>query len=232
MGGEFMLEERICAVKARIGRACRKAGRAESDVRLIAVSKTMPWQVVAEAQRLGLDCFGENRVQEAREKIEHIGSGPEWHLIGTLQSNKAKYAVRLFNLIHSVDSFDLCEAISAEAAKQGRLARVLFEVNVSGESTKHGFDPTELPQAARRALGLPGIQLEGLMTMAPFCDDPEGARPVFRGLKRLFDEIAASRPENGNWRTLSMGMTNDFEVAIEEGATMVRVGRAIFGDRS
>lgn len=227
-----MLEERICAVKARIRQACLRAGRPESDVRLIAVSKTMPWQVVAEARSLGLDCFGENRVQEAREKIEHIGPGPEWHLIGTLQSNKAKYAVRLFSLIHSIDSIDLLEAVSAEAVKQGRLIRILFEANVSGESTKHGFDPADLPRAVSRAWGLPGVQLEGLMTMAPFDDDPEQARPVFRGLKRLFDEIAASRPVNEDWHTLSMGMTNDFEVAIEEGATMVRVGRAIFGDRS
>lgn len=226
------LENRLADVRDRIARACERAGRRPADVTLVAVSKTMPPEAVSAAYRLGVRCFGENRVQEARDKAAAVGAGPEWHLIGSLQSNKARQAVRLFELIHSVDSLGLLEEISREAVKQEKIARVLLEVNVSGELSKHGFAPASVPQAVRRAAELPGVRLEGLMTMAPFFDDPQATRPVFRDLRLLFERLRADEPVGDGWSTLSMGMTNDFEVAVEEGATLVRVGRAIFGERS
>lgn len=228
---DLSLEERLTDVRGRIARACERAGRPMDAVTLVAVSKTMPPEAVSEAYSLGVRHFGENRVQEARDKAVLVGPGPEWHLIGTLQANKVRQAVRLFNIIHSIDSLDLLEEVSREAVKQQKIMRVLLEVNVSGELSKHGFDPEGAAQAVRRAAALPNLRPEGLMTMAPLCDNPETARPVFRDLRTLFERIRDSEPVGEGWRSLSMGMTNDFEVAIAEGATLVRVGRAVFGDR-
>jgi len=204
--------------------AAMRAGRAPDAARLVAVSKTVGTELVQEAVDAGLRVFGESKVQEAREKIEALaGQGLEWHLIGHLQSNKAKAAVGLFDLIHSVDSVSLLEAIDRHAREMGKVQRVLLQVKLSEEESKHGASERELREMAEAAMGLASVRVEGLMTIPPFFDDPEGARPYFRRLQEL----------NGpyGFAELSMGMTGDFEVAIEEGATLVRIGTAIFGER-
>jgi hypothetical protein len=229
--------ENLQAVRDRVAAACRRAGRSPDEVAIVAVSKTFPATLVAEACRAGLTDIGENRVQEAAAKIpqvEALGSHPRWHLVGHLQTNKVKTALGLFDIIHSVDSLRLAEAISRQAeaqvvrredlpASQAGPAPVLLEVNVGGEASKFGFTPGEAGRAVEQMVRLPGLAVQGLMTVAPLSDDPEEARPVFRELRRLRDALGL--------RHLSMGMTDDFEVAIEEGATMVRIGRAIFGPR-
>jgi pyridoxal phosphate enzyme (YggS family) len=222
--------ENLGAVRERVSAACERAGRSPDDVAIVAVSKTFPATLVAEACRAGLTDVGENRVQEAAAKIpqaEALGSHPRWHLVGHLQTNKVKTALGLFDIIHSVDSLRLAEAISRQG-EQTALRRagplpVLLEVNVGGEASKFGFTPEEVGRAAEEMARLPGLAVQGLMTVAPLSGDPEEVRPVFRELRRLRDALGL--------RHLSMGMTDDFEVAIEEGATMVRIGRAIFGPR-
>ncbi len=214
---------RIAGVRARIAAACDRAGRDPADVRLIGVTKTHPPETVAAAVAAGLPDAGENRVQEARGKIETLraaGVTPRWHLIGHLQRNKVKAAIGLFDILHSVDSIALAEATSRNAE---RPVRVLLEVNVANDPAKFGFAVPEVDDAAARVRELPNVELIGLMTVAPQVDDPEDVRPVFRRLRELGDSLGLAE--------LSMGMTDDFEVAVEEGATMVRVGRAIFGER-
>jgi pyridoxal phosphate enzyme (YggS family) len=214
----------VSMVRARIERAARRAGRDPDDITLVAVSKTHPAAAILEAYRAGVRDFGENRVQEAVAKIEALreqGCTPHWHLIGHLQTNKVKVAVDLFDILHSVDSMRLAETIARHA--RGPVA-VLVEVNVAGESTKFGAAPESVPELVRSLRQLPNIDVRGLMTVAPRVDDPEDVRPIFRRLRRLGHELRL--PE------LSMGMTDDFEVAIEEGSTLVRVGRAIFGPRA
>jgi pyridoxal phosphate enzyme (YggS family) len=222
--------ENLLAVRERVSAACERAGRSPDDVAIVAVSKTFPATLVAEACRAGLTDMGENRVQEAAAKIpqvEALGSRPRWHLVGHLQTNKVKTALGLFDIIHSVDSLRLAEAISRQAEqaalRQAGPVPVLLEVNVGGEASKFGFTPEEVGRAAEQMARLPGLAVQGLMTVAPLSGDPEEVRPVFRELRRLRDALGL--------RHLSMGMTDDFEVAIEEGATMVRIGRAIFGPR-
>jgi hypothetical protein len=215
--------ENLRALRERVAAACQRAGRSPEEVVIVAVSKTFPAKLVAEACLAGLTDIGENRVQEAAEKIpqvEALGSHPRWHLVGHLQTNKVKTALGLFDIIHSVDSLRLAEAISRQAETP---ASVLLEVNVGGEASKFGFTPAEAGRAVEQMERLPGLSVQGLMTVAPLSDDPEEVRPVFRELRRLRDALGL--------RHLSMGMTDDFEVAIEEGATMVRIGRAIFGPR-
>jgi hypothetical protein len=196
---------------------------------LVAVTKTVDAARVRDAAALGLRTFGENRVQEAREKIPAV-SGGSWHLIGSLQRNKAKEAVRLFDVLESVDSEALADEVSRRAVEQGRAVDVLIQVNVAREPQKHGASPEEAAAVVRRTAALPGLRLRGLMTIAPAVSDPDEVRPVFRALRELRENLqrvlGAALPE------LSMGMSEDFEVAIEEGATMVRIGRAIFADRS
>lgn len=214
----------IAEVKERIASAAERAGRAPHDITLVAISKTHPAEVVAAAFAAGLRDFGENRVQEAASKVTALraqGIRPQWHLVGHLQRNKVPAAIDLFDILHSVDSERLAEAISAAAA---RPVRMLIEVNVAGEETKFGVAPAEVSKLAERLGKLPGIELAGLMTVAPRVDDPEDVRPVFRALRQLRDAAGL--------RELSMGMTDDFEVAVEEGSTLVRVGRAIFGARA
>jgi pyridoxal phosphate enzyme (YggS family) len=222
--------ENLLAVRERVSAACERAGRSPDDVAIVAVSKTFPATMVAEACRAGLTDMGENRVQEAAAKIpqvEALGSRPRWHLVGHLQTNKVKTALGLFDIIHSVDSLRLAEAISRQAEqaalRQAGPVPVLLEVNVGGEASKFGFVPEEVGRAVEQIARLPGLVVQGLMTVAPLSGDPEEVRPVFRELRRLRDALGL--------RHLSMGMTDDFEVAIEEGATMVRIGRAIFGPR-
>ena len=213
----------VARVRARIAGACERIGRDPAGVMLVAVSKTHSVEAVAAAYTAGVRDFGENRVQEAVQKVpgaRNLGVDATWHLIGNLQRNKAATAVELFDVIHSVDSERLALAISERAEQR---VRVFIEVNVAGEESKHGVAPEEAAPLAERVGAMPRLDLVGLMTVAPIVATAEEARPVFRRLRELRDAIGL--PE------LSMGMTGDFEVAIEEGATVVRVGRAIFGER-
>jgi len=219
-------------VQDRIAAAAARAGRDPAEVTLVPVTKTVPADTIRIAYGLGLRVFGENRVQEARAKAAALTDLPDlhWHLVGHLQRNKAKVAVDLFDVIHSVDSVRLAQALSRRATQAGCPVPVLLEVNVAGEATKFGFTPAEVLTAAPTIVSLPGLAVWGLMTMAPFVSDPETVRPVFRQLRALRDDLARQHPAH-SWHHLSMGMTDDFEVAIEEGATMVRIGRAIFERR-
>jgi pyridoxal phosphate enzyme (YggS family) len=221
----------LAAVRARMAAACARSGRAPEDVLLVAVSKLQPFSAIETAIAAGQLDFGENRLDELWSKIGAAEaarqSGIRWHMIGTIQSRKTGDAVGPFALIHSVDRIKIAERLGRDAVAAGHVMEVLCEVNVSGEASKHGFTPAELRAAASALVTLPGIRLRGLMTMAPLVDDAEAARPVFRQLRLLRDELAQRHPE-ADWRHLSMGMTNDFEVAIEEGATIVRIGSAIF----
>ena len=223
------LATNVASVRARIAAAADRGDRRADDVLLVAVTKTVEAARVREATVLGLRTFGENRVQEAREKIPAV-PGASWHLIGSLQRNKAKEAVRLFAVIESVDSEELAEEISRRAVLEEREIDVLVQVNVAREPQKHGAAPEAAAALVRRAAALPGLRLRGLMTIAPLVSNPEEARPVFRALRELRDRVQGET--DVRLSELSMGMSDDFEVAIEEGATMVRVGRAIFGDRS
>ena len=216
----------LAEVRARVARAAELAGRDPGEITLVGVSKTMPAKRVKAAYDEGLRHFGENRVQEGVGKIVELGlPDATWHLIGHLQTNKAKPAARSFAVVHSVDSRRVAEALSKEA--QG--LDVLLEVNYAGEESKFGFSPEEAVAEAPAIAALPGLRLVGLMTVAPLVDDAEQVRPVFRGLREIGERIR-ERVAAETWH-LSMGMTNDFEVAIQEGATIVRVGRAIFGER-
>ncbi len=218
------------SVLARIAAAAERAGRAAGDVRLVAVTKTHGPDVVRDAVDAGMDCFGENKVQEAAWKIPLSPASAHWHLIGHLQSNKARQAVRLFETIHSVDSVKLIDTLEAAARQAGARPEIYLEVNVSGEPSKYGLTPEALPGAVEHCLATArALTLSGLMTMAPFDPEPEHARPHFARLRQLRDEIEA-RFRIG-LPHLSMGMTGDFEVAIEEGATDVRIGTALFGAR-
>jgi hypothetical protein len=246
---EQQIADNVAAVRQRIADAARRAGRAPEEITLIAVTKTHPAPLIAHALAAGVSDCGENRVQEADDKIPLLHhAAPRWHLIGHLQRNKARRAVALFDMIHSLDSLRLAEALDRLVEEQwtqqperaGRRLPVLLQVNVSGEQSKEGFALAggienraalpELVQTAQQIAALPRLDVQGLMTVAPYSDDPEDARPTFRALRRLRDELARQVPQ-ASWRHLSMGMTGDFEAAIEEGATLVRVGRAIFGAR-
>lgn len=220
---------RLQAVHDRIAAAAARAGRAPDTVELVAVSKTFPAEVVRTFWEAGQTVFGENRVQEAAAKIPELPGAARWHLIGHLQKNKVRRALPLFELIHGVDSLDLAAAIDRVAAEEGLFPRVLLEVNVAGEASKFGFRPDVLEREIEALLALPRLQIEGLMTIAPYAEEPEAARPHFAGLRELRDRLAARA--GVPFSTLSMGMSGDFEVAVEEGSTLVRVGSAIFGHR-
>ena len=220
------ITERLEAVRLRIAEACRRGGRSPDEVTLVAVTKGFPLEVVRQGAAAGIRHFGENRVQEAQAKLPllaDLSPRPTWHMVGHLQTNKAKTALNLFDIIHSVDSLHLAEAISRRVPPSVRVP-VLLETNVAGEPAKYGFSPEELPAQAEAIRRLPGVDVRGLMTVAPMAEDPDELRPVFRRLRQLAQSL--DLPE------LSMGMTDDFEVALEEGATIVRIGRAIFGERS
>jgi pyridoxal phosphate enzyme (YggS family) len=215
--------ERLAPVTSRIAAACARAGRDPAGVTIVAVSKSFGPQAVLELYRAGQRHFGENRVQEAALKIPEVaraGATPVWHFVGHLQTNKVAAALRLFAILHSVDSLKLAEAISRRAT---RPVDILLEVNVAHEPAKYGFDPAEVDAAVRAVSRLPNLNLRGLMTVAPLVENPEEVRPLFRRLRELRDAQGLAE--------LSMGMTNDFEVAVEEGATLVRIGRALFGER-
>lgn len=224
-----LIARNLAEVRRRLAAAARRAGRDPAQVRLVAVSKTVPPQKIREALAAGQLLFGENYLQEARPKIEALGSQVEWHFIGHLQSNKAKGAVALFELIHGVDRLKLARALDSAAASLGVVQKVLLQINLAGEASKSGGAPENAPELLRELGRLPHLQVLGLMTLPPWFADPEAVRPYFRALRELRDRLEASwsRP----LPELSMGMSGDFEVAVEEGATLVRVGTAIFGSR-
>jgi pyridoxal phosphate enzyme (YggS family) len=226
-----MIADNVRLVRERIAAAARRAGRRAEDIELLASTKMRSLGEIEEALQAGIRVIGENRVQEAAGKAAVFRGRLSLHMIGHLQRNKAGDAVRLFDLIHSVDSLRLAEEIEREAAKAGRVMPVLVEVNVSGEERKFGVRPDALPAFLDAAGRLGHLQVEGLMTMAPFSSSPEDSRPVFRRLRELAAESDGGRTPRVRMRRLSMGMTQDYETAVEEGATIVRVGTAIFGMR-
>ncbi len=224
------IAERIRRVRERIARAALRVGRDPESVTLVGVTKGRGLAIVREALSAGLRDLGENRVQEAVSKIDAVGPGPRWHLIGHLQRNKARLAAGRFQVIHSIDGLRIAQAVDRAAGEAGRRIPVLIEVNVAGETTKHGIAPGEAEDLIGRVCAMPHLDAIGLMTVAPLADDPEAVRPVFRELRELRDRLRA-RVAGAAFGELSMGMTDDFEVAIEEGATMVRIGRALFEER-
>ena len=226
------MREILQRISRRIADAAIGCGRDPQSVRLVAVSKTVDAQRVAEAIIAGVTIVGENYIQEARDKFNALIDRPVgWHFIGHLQSNKAKYAVRMFDLIHSVDSLKLAIALDQAAKKNGKQQDVLIQVNISGEQSKSGTTQNDTVDLIRKASRLEHICIRGLMTMPPYYDEPELARPFFHQLARLRERIADQHIPGVTMDELSMGMTGDFEVAIEEGATLVRIGTAIFGSR-
>lgn len=232
------LRANLARVQERIAAAAARAGRSPEQITLIAVSKTQPAEAVVAGLQLGICHFGENRVEEAAPKIMAVNAllgdrdrHPCWHMIGHVQSRKAEeVAAAGYQLVHSVDSVKLARRLSRYSLSLGRVQDILIEVNVSGEPNKYGFAPAELEAAVAEIAAQTGVRVRGLMTMAPIAEDPEEARSVFAGLRQLRDVLAIQFPDL-DWGHLSMGMTDDFEVAIEEGATLVRIGRALFGPR-
>lgn len=227
-----MLRENLAQVEKNIQQACDAVGRDRSEVTLIAVSKTKPVDMLQEIYGEGVRDFGENKVQELTEKYEQMPQDLRWHMIGHLQRNKVKYIVDKVALIHSVDSLRLAQEISKEAAKKQVTVPILIEVNVAGEETKFGVSPEEVEPLILQVAKLENICVQGLMTVAPPVDDPEENREVFRKIRQLSVDIAKKNIDNVFMKVLSMGMTNDYEVAVQEGATMVRVGTGIFGERN
>jgi PLP dependent protein len=228
------LAQRARDIRAQVAAAAERSGRPADAVLIVAVSKTIPAERIRAAYDLGFTTFGENRVQEARDKIAALTlPGLRWELIGHLQTNKAALAVELFERVQSVDSVKLAESLERHAEARQKMLPVLLEVNVAGEATKSGFAPDELLDAARTIHALPHLRPEGLMTVAPLVESPEAVRPAFRRLCELRDMLRAEIPlgADGGWPQLSMGMTDDYTIAIEEGATIVRIGRALFGAR-
>ena len=227
VANETMIAENLKAVTQRISRSCEKSGRPADAVKLVCVTKEADLAQIEEVLALGVKDIGENRVQDALSKYMAIGGRAIWHLIGHLQTNKVSHVVRIFSLIHSVDSLRLVEAIDREAKKISKVQNVLIQVNTSGQLSKFGISPDEVRPFFEKAALYPNINIAGLMTMAPEVPDPEEARPCFRKLRELRDELKNLQLTTYDLQ-LSMGMTNDFEVAIEEGSTMIRVGTAIF----
>jgi pyridoxal phosphate enzyme (YggS family) len=228
------LRERIASVQACVAAAAHRAGRDPAEITLVAVSKGHEAALVAAAYEAGLRIFGENRVEEAGPKIEslagRLGPDAQWHMIGHVQSRKAAQVIPWAACVQSVDGEKLARRLNQFAAEAGKTLPVLLEVNVSGEEAKYGLAPTAVPALVEAMAAMPALRLQGLMTVAPITDEPETVRPVFAGLRRLRDELAQRFPTQ-EWRHLSMGMSGDYEVAITEGATIVRIGTAIFGER-
>ena len=224
------ITENIAQVQQRIAAACERAGRAPEEVQLVAVGKKFSGEVIREAADCGLTLFGENRVQEAKAKIPDCPGHLRWHFIGNLQTNKCRDAVALFDMLHAVDSLHLAEELNKRCEQTAKVMPVLLEVNVSGEGSKHGFTPETAVNSMEALLSFPQLELHGLMTMAPYSRQPESSRPYFKKLREVKvdceDKLGAPLPE------LSMGMSGDYEIAIEEGATLIRLGTALFGPRA
>jgi hypothetical protein len=225
------IAENLKIIQEKIISAAQRSGRPPNSVKLVAVSKTKPTEAVKAALEAGQQIFGENYVQEFLDKAQQLPETVEWHFIGSLQSNKVKYLAGLTRLIHSVDRLSLAQEIDRQWGKIDKVCDILLQVNISGETTKSGTTTDDLFQLAREVALLPHLRVRGLMTMPPFFDEPERARPYFRELKRLSGLLAAEKIPGITMEELSMGMSGDFEVAIEEGATLVRIGSAIFGER-
>ena len=226
-----MLKENLKTVEEHVQEACKRADRSREEVTLIAVSKTKPVEMLREAYEAGARDFGENKVQEILTKEPELPEDIRWHMIGHLQTNKVRQIVGKTCLIHSVDSLHLAETIQKESVKKGIVTQILLEVNVAEEESKFGFHAEEVENALKQIQELSGVCVRGLMTIAPFVDNSEDNRPVFQKLNKLYVDMKSKNIDNGTMNILSMGMTGDFEVAIEEGATMVRVGTGIFGAR-
>lgn len=227
-----MVKENLNEVEKKIAAACERAGRERSEVTLIAVSKTKPVELIRDAIDYGMKDFGENKVQEMCNKIEIISEKLNWHMIGHLQRNKVKYIVDKACLIHSVDSLRLAEQINSEAEKKNVICNILIEVNIAGEESKFGVAREEVKPLLEAIKNLEHVHVKGLMTIAPFVDDAEDNREYFRKMHKLFIDMRQMNTDNISMEVLSMGMTGDYQVAIEEGATMVRVGTGIFGVRN
>ena len=227
-----MLKENLKTVEERIQSACKKAGRKREEITLIAVSKTKPPHMLQEAYDLGVRIFGENKVQEIREKYEVLPKDIDWHMIGHLQRNKVKYIVGKVELIHSVDTYRLAEEINIQAKKQNVIVPILVEVNIAHEESKFGISAEDAILLVEEISKLENIRIKGLMTIAPYVENPEDNRLYFRKIKQLSVDITNKNIDNVFMEILSMGMTGDYMVAIEEGATMVRVGTGIFGERN
>ena len=226
-----MIKENLVQVYGNIEKACENAGRNPMEVKLIAVSKTKPVEMLLEAYEWGCREFGENKVQELAEKFEHMPKDVKWHMIGHLQRNKVKYVVGKAALIHSVDSLKLAEEISREAMKKQVEVSILIEVNIAGEESKFGVRPQMAENLVREIAVLPGVHIQGLMAVAPYVENPEENRQYFALLKQLSVDISLKNIDNVNMNVLSMGMSGDYMVAVEEGAVYVRVGTGIFGER-
>jgi len=224
--------QNIETVRSKVQLAALKSGRTIDDIKIIAVTKTLGVEKITSAIQYGIIDLGENRVQELCDKYPQIALACNWHLIGHLQTNKVKYIVDKVNLIHSLDSIDLAKEIQKKAAGINRVIDVLVQVNVAGEDTKFGIMPEETFVFVKKLTDYPNIKVKGLMTVAPHVQDPEEVRPVFRKLKKIFIDISKENIDNITMDFLSMGMSNDYEVAIEEGANIVRIGTAIFGARN
>lgn len=219
-------------VQETIRKAALKAGRKPKDIKLVAVTKTVDPSKIKEAIKAGVTIVGENYVQEAKEKIAQIDHDIQWHMIGHLQTNKAKHAVKLFDMIQSVDSLRLAEELNKQAKRLGTVVKILIQVNVSGEESKFGVSPQGVHSLISQISNkMENLSIQGLMTMPPYFNDPERTRPYFRALRELRDRIVSSEIRNVTLGELSMGISNDYEMAIEEGATIVRIGTAIFGER-
>lgn len=227
-----MLKENLELVEKRIAEACARAGRAREDVTLIAVSKTKPASVLREAYDLGVRDFGENYVQELSDKMETLPKDIRWHMIGHLQRNKVRFIAGKTELIHAVDSYRLAEEINIQAKKRRTTVPILIEVNIAGEASKFGISAEDTKLLAEEIAGLENVRIKGLMLIAPYVSDPEENRVHFQKMKQLSVDIADKNIDNVSMEILSMGMTGDYTVAIEEGATMVRVGTGIFGERN
>ena len=230
-GERVMIRENIEEVERKVKDSCRKAGRISDDITLMAVSKTMPVPFLREAYEAGIRDFGENRVQELMDKIPQMPDDVRWHMIGHLQRNKVKYIIDKVAMIHSVDSLRLAEEISLEAAKRDLVVDILVEVNIAGEESKYGVTAEEASSLVEKIAKLPALRVQGLMAIAPFTENPEENRPYFQKMKKLCVDIGEKNIDNGNMTVLSMGMSGDYTVAVEEGATCIRVGTGIFGAR-
>ena len=224
-----IIKNNLEIINEKIKKAALKANRNPQEIKLVAVTKTATIEQIKEAISEGVKIIGENKVQEAKEKYQILSADIEWHLVGHLQTNKVKYAIEIFDFIHSVDSMKLAKEIDRRSLQFGMITNILVEVNVSGEETKYGIKPEEVEPFLKEISEFSKIRVRGLMTIAPIAEDREEVRPYFRKLRELFEKIKIKNIKNIKMDNLSMGMTEDFEVAIEEGANMVRIGRGIFG---
>ena len=225
------MKEALKQIREDIIEHAKISGRKSEDITLIAVSKTYPAEAIEEAMALGCEHFGENKVQELIQKIDQVKGAPKWHLIGHLQTNKVKYVIGHVELIHSVDSLKLAQEIEKQSAKKGVVTSILIEVNVAKEPSKHGIYIEEVLELVQKVAQLPHVKLKGFMTVAPYTENPEENRPIFKALYDLSVDIQKQNIDNISTNILSMGMSNDYKIAIEEGATLIRIGTALFGAR-